>query len=132
MYSIAGAGDFRNLAKIEKLRTINGGKYAKLMEEGYQSLVDLDGVDDKIADVLYDNDITSAAELAGADPAEVVEIVEALDLEAVEAIIETAKLAPEKENREDYVPRQILVKFKEGTEDQARFCRSSLWLGALL
>ncbi len=29
------------------------------------------------------------------------------------------KLAPIKENRKDYVSREILVKFKEGTEDQA-------------
>jgi N utilization substance protein A len=52
-------------------------KYAKIMEEGYQSLVAVEGVDEKMADTLYDEGVTSAKELAEAEPADIV----SLDLE---------------------------------------------------
>ncbi|MBU0483991.1 MAG: transcription termination factor NusA [Proteobacteria bacterium] len=39
-------------------------KYGRSLEEGYRSLVGLNGVDDKIADFLYEAGITSAVELA--------------------------------------------------------------------
>ncbi|MDA8165494.1 MAG: transcription termination factor NusA [Desulfobacteraceae bacterium] len=41
-------------------------KYAKLMEEGYNSLTQVEGVDERLADALYESGITSAEELAGA------------------------------------------------------------------
>ncbi len=41
-------------------------KYAKLMEEGYKSLMAIEGMTEKLADVLYDSGIASAQELAAA------------------------------------------------------------------
>ena len=70
-------------------------KYSKLIEEGYQSLIELEGVDDDLADILYDADITSAAELAEAT-LEDVAALEGIDSELAEKLIETAKAAPPK------------------------------------
>jgi transcription termination/antitermination protein NusA len=42
-------------------------KYAKLVEDGYQSLTEIEGIDEKFADLLYENGISSAEELANAD-----------------------------------------------------------------
>jgi transcription termination/antitermination protein NusA len=41
-------------------------KYAKFMEDGYQSLTEIEGIDGKMADLLYENGISSAEELASA------------------------------------------------------------------
>jgi len=41
-------------------------KYAKLMEEGYKSLLAIGGMTEKLADALYDHGITSVQELAAA------------------------------------------------------------------
>lgn len=65
-------------------------RYAKLEDEGYKSLVSLAGVDESLADVLYDNGINSAAELAGAAPDELAELSE-MDPEMVALLIEEAK-----------------------------------------
>lgn len=69
-------------------------KYAKLMEEGFQSLVSIEGVNDKMADILYDGDITSAAELAAANPVDIAEMVDGLDTDAATALVEKAKAVP--------------------------------------
>lgn len=80
-------------------------KYAKLMEEGFQSLVSIEGVNDKMADILYDGDITSASELAAANPADIAEMVDGLDTEAATALVEKAKAAPVMESaQEDEAP----------------------------
>lgn len=54
-------------------------KYAKIMEDGYQSLVAVDGVNEKMADALYDEGVTSAKELAETTSEE----LEALNLDGV-------------------------------------------------
>jgi transcription termination/antitermination protein NusA len=56
-------------------------KYAKLMEDGYQSLTEVEGIDEKLADRLYESGITSAEELADASGEE---------LTALEGITEAA------------------------------------------
>jgi len=40
--------------------------YAKLMQEGYQTLIEIPGLDEKLADLLYQEGFTSAEELAEA------------------------------------------------------------------
>jgi len=71
-------------------------KYAKLMEEGYQSLIAIDGIDDGIADILYEDDISSAADLAEAEPAAIAELFDGVDEETAAAWINAAKEATAK------------------------------------
>jgi N utilization substance protein A len=68
-------------------------KYAKIMEDGFQSLIALKGVNDKTADVLYENGIGSSAELAEAAPTDIVEMFTELDLETAQKMVEAAKAA---------------------------------------
>jgi len=79
-------------------------KYAKSMEEGYKSLLAVAGVDDKLADKLYDAGYSSSVELAEAEVEEVVEI--GLDQAKAVAIISAAAAVPapveaEAENEEE-------------------------------
>ena len=69
-------------------------KYQKLMEDGFQSLLAVKGVNQRLADVLYDNDITSAAELAEAEPMALVEMLDGFTPEGCQALIEAAKAVP--------------------------------------
>jgi N utilization substance protein A len=46
-------------------------RYAKLEEAGYRSLLEIPGVNEALADKLYDKSITSAADLAAAQPEEI-------------------------------------------------------------
>ena len=67
-------------------------KYAKLIEEGYKSLLRVEGIDDKLADKLYDNDVASAAELAESTVEELLEI-NGFDEELASRLIAAAKLS---------------------------------------
>ena len=66
-------------------------KYAKISEEGFQSLLDLPGMDEKIAEALYDGGFNSAQELAQAEVATVVAELPALDENRVARFIAAAK-----------------------------------------
>ena len=74
-------------------------KYAKSMEEGYKSLLAVAGVDEKLADKLYDAGYTSSVELVEATVAELVEI--GLEPEQAEAIIKAAAAVPAPAEAED-------------------------------
>jgi len=76
-------------------------KYQKLMEEGFQSLIAIKGINHAMADALYDNDITSAAELAEADPAALVGVLQGLTEEACAALIEAARAVPATQNEDE-------------------------------
>ena len=69
-------------------------KYQKLMEEGFQSLLAVKGVNQRLADTLYDNDITSASELVEADPAALSVMLDGFTLQACKTLIEAAKAVP--------------------------------------
>jgi N utilization substance protein A len=69
-------------------------KYQKLMEEGFQSLLAVKGINQRLADILYDSDITSSAELAEADPAALVEVLEGFSVESCAILIKAAKIVP--------------------------------------
>ncbi len=79
-------------------------RYAKLEEDGYKSLLAVTGLDEKQADILHDNGITSAQYLTEA-PAE--QIQELLDMEPdvisqlVESAREYLKNAPRSESTDD-------------------------------
>lgn len=68
-------------------------KYAKSMEEGYKSLLLVAGVDEKLADKLYDAGYASAAELAEVEGGELAELLGG-DLERALAVIAAAAAVP--------------------------------------
>ena len=72
-------------------------KYAKNMEEGYQSLIAVDGVDEKKADALYDEGVTSAKELSEINPADLVALdITGVDLDGASEVIAAAQECVEK------------------------------------
>ena len=75
-------------------------KYQKLMEEGFQSLLAVKGVNQRLADTLYDQDITSAEELAAIEPAALAEILDSFTPQACLALIEAAKAVPKPKTEE--------------------------------
>jgi N utilization substance protein A len=66
-------------------------RYAKLKEEGYQSLLEIEGVDENLADKLYDNGMTSAADVAQTSADELAELA-GVDVEVAEQFITLAGL----------------------------------------
>ncbi|MEN8142541.1 MAG: transcription termination factor NusA [Thermodesulfobacteriota bacterium] len=67
-------------------------KYAKFMEDGYQSLLAVDGVEDRLAERLYDAGLTSCVELAESGVAELLEL--GLSEEEATKIITAAAAVP--------------------------------------
>jgi len=71
-------------------------KYAKLMEDGFKSLVAISGIDDKMAEKFYDGDICSAAELSKTTVEDVLELLDGVDTDVALALIgEAEKVAAE-------------------------------------
>ncbi len=64
-------------------------KYTKFMEQGYKSLMDLECVNDSLADILYDGGFTSAADLAEASFEELTEFEE-IDQEIATQLVKAA------------------------------------------
>ena len=64
-------------------------KYTKFMEQGYKSLMDLECVNDSLADILYDGGFTSAADLAEASFEELTEFEE-IDEEIATQLVKAA------------------------------------------
>ncbi len=91
-------------------------KYAKSMEEGYKSLLAVVGVDDKLAEKLYDAGYASSVELAEAALEEVVEI--GLDQVKAEAIIKAAAAVPAPSETETEVEEEGEALDDKGAEDQ--------------
>ncbi len=87
-----------------KIDVKSEAKYAKLMEEGYQSLLELEEVGEKLADVLYDGGFASVQELAAASLEELTSLGE-IDEELAAKIIEAAKTraaeAPKNDGQEE-------------------------------
>lgn len=76
-------------------------KYARMREEGFQSLLSLDSVSDKVAEILYDGDITSLTELSEASASDVAELI-GEDTETAGLMIQEAldRLAAEGDTQE--------------------------------
>jgi N utilization substance protein A len=68
-------------------------KYARFMEEGFQSLLAVAGVNDKLAEKLYDADITSCVDLAESSVAELLEL-ELFNEETAQKLIQAAAKVP--------------------------------------
>ncbi len=79
-------------------------KYSQLMEDDYQSLTAVAGIDKRQADLLYENGINSVTELSAAEPGEISTLLEIAVPEA-EALKEAAaaSLAAEQAGSEDVV-----------------------------
>jgi N utilization substance protein A len=75
-------------------------KYAKLMEEGYQSLTEVEGVDEHLADALYESGITSAEELADANQEELAAIEGISEESAVQLETAAQKYLAEKQTEQ--------------------------------
>jgi N utilization substance protein A len=80
------------------------------MEDGYQSLLAVEGVNDKLAEQLYDADITSCVDLAESSVAELLEF-ELFNEETAAVLIEAAAKVPppareETENDNDETPAE--------------------------
>ena len=65
-------------------------KYGKMMEEGFQTLTSLPGIDDRLAEKLYDAGIASAGDLAETAPEELSGILPDYDSEMASMMISTA------------------------------------------
>ncbi|MBC8317905.1 MAG: transcription termination/antitermination protein NusA [Desulfobulbaceae bacterium] len=70
-------------------------KYARMLEDGFKSLLAVDGMTEKRAEAMYDAGITSARELVEAPVADVAAIVGDEDEERAQAFIESAKIVSE-------------------------------------
>jgi len=68
-------------------------KYARSMEDGFRSLLAVEGVDEKLAEKLYDADIVSSGVLAESSVADLTEL-ELFDGKAAEKLIQAAALVP--------------------------------------
>jgi N utilization substance protein A len=80
-------------------------KYAKLIEDGYKSLLAVEGVKETLADLLYDEGITSAKELANTDVEQLAQLAE-IDEEQARKFIESAKAVPDKVTTEEEAEEQ--------------------------
>ncbi|MFA6284865.1 MAG: helix-hairpin-helix domain-containing protein, partial [Desulfurivibrionaceae bacterium] len=76
-------------------------KYAKFSEEGFQSLMDVQGMDEKTAEALYDAGFNSAQDLAQAEVAAVLAEVESLDENRVARLIASAQKVNTAQGQDD-------------------------------
>ena len=97
-------------------------RYAKLEEDGYRSLLNIEGVDEGMADILYDAGFRAASDLKGIGikeleglkgmkPERAVKLVEAVESYMESAAVETQ--APEKECDAEETEVKSPVKSKE-------------------
>ncbi len=90
-------------------------KYAMSLDEEYQSLLAVEGVDNKLAEKLYDADITSSAILAGSSVAELMEL-ELFDENTAESLIKAAAEVPAPDREEAGEEEQEAVVEEQGVE----------------
>ena len=91
-------------------------KYAKFMEAGYQSLLAVEGVNDKLAEQLYDAGVTSSGELADAPVADLIEL-DRIDESMAETLIKAAAKVPSPDIEE--VEEDSGSDHEEGSGDEA-------------
>jgi N utilization substance protein A len=84
-------------------------RYAKLEEDGYRSLLNIEGVDEGVADILYDGGFRAASDLKGIDIKELEglkgmkpERAEEL-VEAIESYLESAAAAAQVSDKESEI-----------------------------
>ncbi|MFW8601636.1 transcription termination factor NusA [Desulfobacterota bacterium M19] len=92
-------------------------KYSQLMEDDYQSLTAIAGIDKRQADLLYENGINSVTELSAAESGEIAALLEIAVPEA-EALKEAAavSLAAEQAGSEDVVSESDVPDAEDASE----------------
>ncbi|MFO7606362.1 MAG: transcription termination factor NusA [Desulfurivibrionaceae bacterium] len=90
-------------------------KYAMSLDDDYQSLLAVAGVDDKLAEKLYYADITSSALLAGSSVAELMEL-ELFDEETAKSLIKAAAAVPAPSREEAAEEEREAVEEEQGEE----------------
>jgi transcription termination/antitermination protein NusA len=93
-------------------------RYTRMMEEGFQSLVTIEGMTEKLAETLYDAGITSAQELAEASVVDVGGAIGSEDEEVAEAFIKAAKIAHQKALEEEQARKEEEAAQAALTDDQ--------------
>ena len=73
-------------------------RYARMMEEGFQSLISIEGINEKMAEALYDAGITSSVELAAASTADISAALGNDDDEFIQEIVKAAEAVPLPQN----------------------------------
>ena len=69
-----------------KIDVKSESRYAKLEEDGYKSLLNIEGVNEALADILYDSGFSSASELKDVSAAELEEL-KSIELEQAEELV---------------------------------------------
>ncbi|HCC54813.1 MAG TPA: transcription termination/antitermination protein NusA [Desulfobulbaceae bacterium] len=82
----------------------NEQKYAKISEEGFQSLLDVQGMDERTAEALYDAGFNSAHDLAQAEVATVVAELGSLDEHRIVRLISAAQKVNVDQGQDDAEP----------------------------
>ncbi|MBU4317915.1 MAG: transcription termination factor NusA [Proteobacteria bacterium] len=72
------------------LDVIDEKSYSQTMKEGYDTLIELPGVDSKLADVLYEKGFISAEEISNATAEDLAQI-DGMEMEKASAIVESAR-----------------------------------------
>jgi transcription termination/antitermination protein NusA len=93
-------------------------RYTRMMEEGFQSLVAIEGMTEKLAETLYDAGITSAQELTEASAVVVGGAIGSEDEEVAQAFIEAAKIAHQKALKEEQARKEEEAAQAALTDDQ--------------
>lgn len=70
-------------------------RYAKLQEQGYQTLLEIEGVDENLADKFYDNGLLSAVDVSRMVTQELAEIA-GVDADVAKHLVSSAALVAEK------------------------------------
>jgi len=102
-------------------------RYANLEDDGYLSLIAIEGIDENMADRLFGAEISSAALLAEADPAVIAEAAKieedvALQLKELAALVPTPveESASEADEQQETVEPKETVEPEENKEDSAQ------------
>jgi len=94
-------------------------RYTRMMEEGFQSLVAIEGMTEKLAETLYDAGITSARELAEASAADIGGAIGSEDEGIAQAFIEAAKIAHQRALEEEQALKEEAEAFSSDDQEDA-------------
>ena len=92
-------------------------KYAKFTENGFQSLLEVEGMHEKLAEKIYDNGINSAQDLAKADPAAIAELAAIAEEQAAVFVTAAAKVEVEIEEEPQEEPAADSQDVADGSDD---------------
>ncbi len=101
------------------LDVISETNYNKALKEGYQSLLDLEGVGEKLASELYQEGFRSAQDLSQADVEELLSI-EGMTEDKARVLIEDAAAYVERKQLEAEQVKETEASTKEGLEEKSQ------------